>query len=137
MNLKHTARLHHIGIAVRDLASAKQTWTTLLGQDPEGEETVNNEKVRICFYRAGQVRIELLEGTDPESAVSRFLEKNGPGIHHVAFAVNDLADAVKTLSDSGYTLIEPLIRTGAHGIKIAFVHPKSTGGLLVELCEQP
>jgi methylmalonyl-CoA/ethylmalonyl-CoA epimerase len=136
MNDNHVTGIDHIGIAVRDLENAIEKYTALLGTEPAGEDVVKSEKVRICFFNVGTVRIELLEGLDEDSPISRYIDRNGPGIHHIALGVDNLEETVERLKNAGFRMIEPLIRAGAHGSKIAFAHPKSTEGLLIELCQK-
>ena len=130
-------KIDHIGIAVKNLEDEKLKYHKLLGAAPGGEEFIESEKVKICFFNVGEVRIELLQGTSVDSAISVFLEKKGPGIHHLAFTVTDLEATLNKLADAGFQILDPKIRHGSHGMKISFIHPKSTGGLLVELCEPP
>lgn len=125
-------RLDHVGIAVRDLTAATALFRTLLGREPSGTEDVPGERVRVAFFQVGETRIELLEPTAPDSPVAKFLEKRGEGIHHFALAVADVDGEAARLRASGATLAgEP--RSGAGGARVAFVHPKSAGGVLVEL----
>lgn len=124
----------HMGVAVRSLAEAGKFYEDL-GIARAGEEEVPEQRVRAAFYPAGDARFELLESTDPEGPIGKFLEKKGPGLHHVALKVRDLAGTLERLSAQGYELIDRVPRTGAGGHRIAFVHPKSTGGVLLELVE--
>ncbi|REJ74392.1 MAG: methylmalonyl-CoA epimerase [Planctomycetota bacterium] len=127
--------LNHIGIAVRSIDEQKAYYEDTLGLEFEGFEDVPSQKVRVAFFRAGDVRVELLEPTDPESAVAKFLEKRGEGLHHVAYTVDDIRARIKELQQSGLRMIDEQPRRGAHHMQIAFMHPKSTFGVLTELCQ--
>ena len=127
--------LNHIGIAVRSIDEQKSFYEGALGLKFEGLEDVPSQKVRVAFFRAGDVRIELLEPTDPESTVTKFLEKRGEGLHHVAFTVEDIQSRIAELKESGLRMIDEVPRMGAHQMQIAFVHPRSSFGVLTELCE--
>jgi methylmalonyl-CoA epimerase len=127
-------QIDHLGIAVRSLAVAKQFYENL-GLTVQPDEVVEAEKVRVAMVPVGESRIELLEPTVPESTIAKFLEKRGPGLHHVALHVTDLAGTVKRLKSSGTRLINEEIRVGAGGHRYVFVHPASAGGVLLELVE--
>ncbi len=127
--------LNHIGIAVRSIDEQKTFYEGALGLAFEGFEDVPSQKVRVAFYRAGDVRIELLEPTSTDSPISKFLEKRGEGLHHLAFAVEDIQARIDELKSSGFRMIDEVPRSGAHEMHIAFVHPKSSFGVLTELCE--
>jgi methylmalonyl-CoA/ethylmalonyl-CoA epimerase len=127
--------VNHIGIAVRSIDAQRQFYEGSLGAVFEGTEEVADQKVRVGFFRVGDVRLELLEPTDPSSTIAAFLEKRGEGLHHVAFTVADLRDRIAELKQSGIRMIDEVPRPGAHQMQIAFVHPKSTFGVLTELCE--
>jgi methylmalonyl-CoA epimerase len=127
-------QIDHLGIAVRSLAEAKQFYENL-GLTVQPDEVVEAEKVRVAMVPVGESRIELLEPTVPESTIAKFLEKRGPGLHHVALHVTDLAGTVKRLKSSGTRLINEEIRVGAGGHRYVFVHPASAGGVLLELVE--
>ena len=127
--------LNHIGIAVRSIDEQKAFYEGALGLAFEGLEDVPSQKVRVAFFRAGDVRIELLEPTDPESPITKFLDKRGEGLHHLAFAVEDIQARIDELKHSGFRMIDERPRAGAHHMQIAFVHPKSSFGVLTELCE--
>jgi methylmalonyl-CoA/ethylmalonyl-CoA epimerase len=129
--------LNHVGIAVRSIDDQKSYYEGTLGMQFEGTEDVPSQKVRVAFFRAGDVRIELLEPTDPESGVAKFLEKRGEGLHHLAFTVEDINARIAELKESGLRMIDDEPRPGSHHMQIAFVHPKSTFGVLTELCEPP
>lgn len=128
--------IDHLGVAVKSLATAR-TFYENLGLSVVGEETVEGEQVRLAMVPVGESRIELLEATSPESAIARFIAKRGEGLHHVALRVNDLAATVERLKKSGTRLISEDIKVGAGGHLYVFVHPSSTGGVLLELCEDP
>lgn len=127
--------LNHIGIAVRSIDDQKQFYEQAIGAEFEGYEVVADQKVRVGFFRLGDVRLELLEPTDPESSVAKFLEKRGEGLHHLAFTVEDIQARIRELKESGIRMIDESPRSGAHHMNIAFLHPKSTHGVLTELCE--
>jgi methylmalonyl-CoA epimerase len=128
-------KIHHLGVAVRSLAEAAAFYRDVLGLAVSGEEDVSAEGVRVAFLPAGGPRIELLEPLGPDSPIARFLAKRGEGLHHVCFEVPDLEEAVARLTASGAEIIPPPIRVGAGGRRIAFIHPRSAHGLLVELKE--
>jgi methylmalonyl-CoA/ethylmalonyl-CoA epimerase len=127
--------LNHIGIAVRSIEAQRPFYEGTLGAVFEGVEDVPSQKVRVAFFRVGDVRLELLEPSDPTSTIAAFLEKRGEGLHHVAFTVADIQARIAELKQSGLRMIDDAPRPGAHHMKIAFVHPKSTFGVLTELCE--
>lgn len=131
--------INHIGIAVASIDERRPFYEETLGARFEGVEEVADQQVRVAFFLMGapghEVRIELLEPTSPESPVARFIEKRGEGIHHVAFTVDDLAGRLASLKEAGIRLIDETPRPGAHHTRIAFLHPKSCGGVLTELCE--
>lgn len=126
--------IDHLGVAVKSLAAAR-TFYENLGLAVVGEETVEGEQVRLAMVPVGESRIELLEATSPESAIARFIAKRGEGLHHIALRVDDLAATVDRLKASGTRLISEDIKIGAGGHLYVFVHPSSTGGVLLELCE--
>ncbi|HOC07219.1 MAG TPA: methylmalonyl-CoA epimerase, partial [Bacillota bacterium] len=107
-----------------------------LGLEYAGEETVADQKVRTAFFPLGESSVELLEATDPDSPIAKYIEKKGPGIHHIALRVDDVAKAIEVLLGKGVRMIDTVPRVGAHGAKIAFIHPKSTPGILVEICQR-
>jgi methylmalonyl-CoA/ethylmalonyl-CoA epimerase len=127
--------INHIGIAVRDIAAQRAFYEGTLGAVFEGIEEVPDQKVRVGFFRVGDVRLELLEPTEPASTVATFLEKRGEGLHHIAFTVEDIERRIAELKQAGLRLIDDTSRPGAHHMRIAFIHPRSTFGLLTELCE--
>jgi len=128
-------RVDHIGIAVPSLDAAQPFWEESLGLRFHGREYVEDQKVTVAMGEAGETHIELLEPADPASPIARFLEKNRPGIHHIALHVDNLEEALARLKAQGATLIDETPRPGAGGKRIAFVHPKSASGVLLELCE--
>jgi methylmalonyl-CoA/ethylmalonyl-CoA epimerase len=128
-------KINHIGIAVRSIESGIAPYRAL-GLEPEGEEVVEEQKVRVVFLTVGESRIELLEPTSPDSPVAKFIEKKGEGIHHIAFQVENIEEALAQAEAQGLRLIDKRPRSGAHGTRIAFLHPKSTGGVLMELCKE-
>jgi len=130
-----TGKINHIGIAVKNLETSMALYRDVLGMTFEGTEEVADQRVRVAFFAVGESRIELLEPTTPDSPVARFLEKNGEGVHHVAYQVDDVAAALENLRSAGVRLIDEQPRRGAHGTQIAFLHPKATGGVLTELCQ--
>jgi len=129
-------KIDHIGIAVGDLDKALDLYRGQLGLDFKGIEEVEEQKVRVAFFPVGESKIELLETTDPAGPVGKFIEKKGEGVHHLSFRVTDIESKLKQLKEQGVALIDEKPRYGAGGAKIAFLHPKSTGGILIELCER-
>ncbi len=129
------AKIEHIGIAVASLNEAIEFYEKLFGLSCYKIEDIPEQKVRTAFLLAGQTKIELLESTDPDGPVSKFIEKKGEGIHHIAFSVEDIELRLADAEKMGVRLIDPLPRIGAEGLDIAFLHPKSTSGVLIELCE--
>ena len=132
MELSH---IEHIGIAVKSLEEAIPYYEDILGLKCYAIEEVKDQKVKTAFFMIGQTKIELLESTDPQGPVGRFIEKRGEGLHHIAFAVNGLEEKLKKVEGKGVRLIDLQPRKGAEGLDIAFLHPKSTFGTLTELCE--
>ena len=128
-------RINHIGIAVNSLDETLPFYRDDLGMEFEGIEEVAEQKVRIAMLQVGESKIELLEPTSADSPVAKFIEKNGPGIHHLAYEVNDIEAAIARLTADGARMIDERPRNGAHGTRIAFVHPKSSNGVLTELCQ--
>ena len=128
-------RLDHIGIAVRDLEAAKRVYAEGLGLASDHEETVEDQQVRTAFLPLGETHLELLESLSPDGPVGRFVEKYGEGVHHLCFEVEDITRALRACEEAGLTLIDREPRAGAHGKWVAFVHPKSTHGVLIELSQ--
>lgn len=127
--------IEHIGIAVKDLDESISYYENVLGLKCYSIEEVKDQKVKTAFFKIGETKIELLESTDPEGPIGKFIEKKGEGVHHLAFAVNDIESSLKEVEEKGVRLIDQKPRKGAEGLAIAFLHPKSTGGVLTELCE--
>jgi methylmalonyl-CoA/ethylmalonyl-CoA epimerase len=129
-------RIDHIGIAVKDLEQAKKFYTEILGMKATGEEVVEQQKVKVSFIPCGDSEVELLESTSPDGPIAKFIEKNGEGIQHLAVRVDNIKAALEDLKAKGVRLIDQEPRYGAGGASIAFVHPKATGGILLELSER-
>jgi len=129
-------KIDHLGIAVNSIGDGKKFWTDVLGLKFEGSETVAEQKVTTAFFPVGESEVELLESTAPDGPVAKYIEKRGEGIQHVAFRVDNIEEALEELKIKGIKLIDEKPRIGAGGAKIAFLHPKSTNGVLVELCER-
>lgn len=127
--------IEHIGIAVKDLKESIHYYENVLGLTCYAVEEVTEQKVKTAFFMVGQTKIELLESTDPEGPVGKFIEKKGEGVHHIAFAVENLEEVLEETALKGVQLIDKLPRKGAEGMHIAFLHPKSTFGVLTEFCE--
>lgn len=128
--------IEHIGIAVSNLEKAISFYESTFGLECYKIEEVPDQNVRTAFLMVGQTKIELLESTDPEGPVGRFIQKKGEGIHHIAFAVENIEEKLSDAANSGLSLIDSKPRKGADGLDIAFLHPKSTSGVLIEICEQ-
>ena len=133
MNIK---RIEHIGIAVKSLEIAIPYYETLLGLKCYSIEEIADQKVKTAFFKVGDTKIELLESTEPEGPIGMFLEKNGQGIHHIALAVDDVNETLIELKSKGIRLIDTQGRNGAEGLSIGFLHPKSTLGVLTEICSE-
>ena len=129
-------KIDHIGIAVRSIGKTSELLSNILGLKVTGEEIVEEQKVKVAFLPLGDSELELLESTSPEGPITRFIEKKGEGIQHIAFRVDNIEKALEKLKKEGVRLIDEKPRYGAGGAKIAFLHPKSTNGILVELCER-
>ena len=128
-------KIEHIGIAVKDLAASNQIFEDVLGVAPYKQEEVQSEHLLTSFFQVGESKIELLQATSPDSAIAKYLEKNKEGIHHIAFDVDDIITEIERLKAKGYTLIHESPKEGADNKIIAFMHPKSSNGVLVELCQ--
>ncbi|MBE0647147.1 MAG: methylmalonyl-CoA epimerase [Bacteroidales bacterium] len=126
--------IEHIGIAVRSLDEMIPYYEKLLGTSCYAIEEVKDQHVKTAFFKVGETKIELLESTDPEGPIGKFIEKKGEGIHHIAFATDDADKALKEAGEMGLQLIDPVSRKGAEGLNIGFLHPKSTHGVLTEIC---
>ena len=132
MKISH---IEHIGIAVKNLEESLKYYENILGLKCYSVEEVKEQKVKTAFFMVGQTKIELLESTDPEGPIGKFIERKGEGVHHMAYAVENLEDALSEANAKGVQLIDQIPRKGAEGLDIAFLHPKSTVGVLTELCE--
>ncbi|PLS15337.1 methylmalonyl-CoA epimerase [Bacillus sp. M6-12] len=130
-------KIDHIGIAVKSLDEALELYTGIFNMELEGMETVESQGVRVAFLSAGNIRLELLEALHNSSPIAKFIEKRGEGIHHIALGVTDIGERIKEVKEKGITMINDTAKTGAHGAMVAFIHPKSTGGVLYEFCEKP
>jgi methylmalonyl-CoA/ethylmalonyl-CoA epimerase len=128
--------VEHIGIAVKDFSEANALYFKLLGVDPYKTEYVESEAVNTSFFKVGDTKIELLEGTTPDSAISKFVEKRGEGIHHIAFEVKDIVAEMERLKKEGFTLLNEVPKKGADNKLVCFVHPKSANGVLIELTQE-
>lgn len=128
-------QIDHVGIAVHSLEEASRLYRDVLGLKAGETEEISDQKVRVTFFQVGEVRVELLEPTAADSPIARFLEKKGPGLHHIAYRVKNLPATLVALKVAGVQLIDETPRDGAGGMKIAFAHPKSTDGVLTEFCE--
>ena len=129
-------KIDHLGIAVKSIDDSKSFWMGGLGLDFEGIEAVEEQKVTTAFLPVGESEMELLESISPDGPVARFIDKKGEGIQHVAFRVENIGEALEELKQKGVSLIDERPRIGAGGAKIAFIHPKSANGVLIELCER-
>ena len=131
MNISH---IEHLGIAVKSIEAHLSYYETVLGLKCYNIETVEDQKVKTAFFKVGQTKIELLEPTSEDSAIAKFIEKKGEGVHHIAFAVPSVQNALDEVESKGIQLIDKAPRNGAESLQIAFLHPKSTGSVLTELC---
>lgn len=129
-------KLEHIGIAVKDLAQSNELFAKLLGKPHYKIEEVESEGVRTSFFEVGGIKIELLEATRPDSPIAKFIEKKGEGVHHLAFDVEPIEDKMTELSSNGFSLLAEKTKPGADNKEIVFLHPKTTNGVLVELCQE-
>ena len=129
-------KIDHIGIAVKSIEESLKQYEETLGMELAGTEVVEEQKVRTAFLPIGDTEIELLESTDPEGPIGRYIEKRGEGVQHIAYRVENVEEAIKEMMDKGIRMIDEKPRYGAGGAKIAFCHPKSTNGVLIELCER-
>lgn len=133
MNISH---IEHIGIAVKSIEESRKYYEEVLGLTCYAVEEVADQKVKTAFFKVGDTKIELLESTAPEGPIGKFIEKKGEGMHHIAFAVPDTNEALSELSDKGVQLVDKVSRSGAEGLNIGFLHPRSTKGVLTELCSK-
>ena len=129
-------KVEHIGIAVKNLASANELFSKLFGKKPYKSEKVDREGVTTSFFQMGETKIELLEATNPDSPVAKFLDKRGEGLHHIAYEVDDIRSETARLEKEGFTLLNKEPQKGADNKLICFLHPKGTNGVLVELCQE-
>ena len=128
-------KIEHIGIAVKDINKSNELFTKLFGEPQYKIETVASEGVNTSFFKVGDNKIELLEGTNPDSPITKFIEKRGEGIHHIAFDVTDIESEIARLEKEGFTVLNKTPKKGADNKLVAFLHPKSTNGVLIELCQ--
>ncbi len=133
MNISH---IEHIGIAVKSIEESRKYYEEVLGLSCYAVEEVKDQKVKTAFFKVGDTKIELLESTSPDGPIGKFIEKKGEGMHHIAFAVPNATEALKKLSEKGVQLVDKVSRDGAEGLKIGFLHPRSTHGVLTELCSK-
>jgi len=129
-------KIEHIGIAVKDLAAANETYRKLLGVAHYKTELVESEKVNTSFFKVGENKIELLESSDTNGVIEKFIEKKGEGVHHIAFAVENIREEMKRLKSEGFVLLNEEPKRGADNKLVCFVHPKNVNGVLIELCEE-
>jgi len=129
-------KIEHLGIAVKDIDAANSIYTSLLGVAPYKSEVVESEGVTTSFFKCGESKIELLQATNSNSPISKFIEKKGEGIHHIAFAVNDIKEEVTRLKKEGFLVLNEEPKRGADNKLVVFLHPKSSNGVLVELCQE-
>ena len=134
MDISH---IEHIGIAVKNLDESIEKYEKLFNIKCYAIEEVQDQKVKTAFFQVGETKIELLEATDSESPIAKFIEKRGEGVHHIAFCVNSVTKGLEKMEAAGISLIDKKPRKGAEGLNIAFLHPESTQGVLTELCEKP
>ena len=130
----YPSKIDHIGIAVKSIEESRKYYEKILGLECYKIEEVVDQKVKTAFFKIGEVKIELLEPTSPESPVAKFLEKKGPGFHHIAYLVEDVNEALKNAGEKGVQLIDQTSRKGADGMNIGFLHPKTTESILTEFC---
>lgn len=129
-------KVEHIGIAIKDLTNSNDLFTKLFGEAPYKVESVESEGVSTSFFKCGETKIELLEATRPDSPIAKFIEKRGEGIHHIAFEVEDIHAEMKRLANEGFTILNKEPKKGADNKLVCFLHPKTTNGVLVELCQE-
>ena len=133
MNISH---IEHIGIAVKSIEESRKYYEEVLGLTCYAVEEVKDQKVKTAFFQVGDTKIELLESTSPDGPIGKFIDKKGEGMHHIAFAVPDATEALEDLSQKGIQLVDKVSRAGAEGLNIGFLHPRSTHGVLTELCSK-
>jgi len=129
-------KIEHLGIAVKNIEQSNELFTKLFGKEPYKLEKVESEGVSTSFFMMGESKIELLEATTPDSAIAKFIEKKGEGIHHIAFEVDDIYKEMERLKNEGFTLLNETPKKGADNKLICFLHPKSSNGVLIELCQE-
>lgn len=129
-------KIEHIGIAVKNLEASNALYSKLFGEQPYKQEAVESESVKTSFFKVGNNKIELLEAINKESPIAKFIEKKGEGIHHIAFDVDDIEAEIKRLSAEGFIVLNKKPKKGADNKLVAFLHPKSTNGVLIELCQE-
>ena len=129
-------KIEHIGIAVKDLEVSNEVYTKLFGEAPYKTETVESEGVSTSFFKVGESKIELLEATKEDSAIAKFIKRKGEGIHHIAYAVKDIKAEMKRMKDEGFIVLDDEPKKGADNKLVCFLHPKSTNGVLIELCQE-
>ncbi|APG66144.1 methylmalonyl-CoA epimerase [Tenacibaculum todarodis] len=129
-------KIEHIGIAVKNLEESNVLFASLFGEKHYKTEEVASEGVKTSFFKAGPNKIELLEATNPNSPIAKFIEKKGEGIHHIAFAVKDIKSEIRRLQEEGFTVLNETPKKGADNKLVAFLHPKTTNGVLIELCQE-
>lgn len=129
-------KIEHIGIAVKNIQESNKLFSALFNKKPYKQEEVTSEHVLTSFFETGESKIELLQATDPESAIAKFIEKKGEGIHHIAFDVTNIKEELERLEREGFTIITKEPKKGADNKLVAFLHPKSTNGVLIELCQE-
>tara|TARA_B110000285_G_C14573376_1_gene358893 strand:+ start:25 stop:429 length:405 start_codon:yes stop_codon:yes gene_type:complete len=129
-------KIEHIGIAVKDLEAANEVYTKLFGEAPYKTETVESEGVSTSFFKTGESKVELLEATKEDSAIAKFIERKGEGIHHIAFAVSDIKAEMERMRNEGFIVLNDAPKKGADNKLVCFLHPKSTNGVLIELCQE-
>ncbi len=134
MNISH---IEHIGIAVKSIEESRKYYEEVLGLKCYSVEEVADQKVKTAFFKVGDTKIELLESTAPEGPIGKFIDKKGEGIHHIAFAVPNTTEALESAAEKGIQLVDIVSRPGAEGLNIGFLHPRSTHGVLTELCSKP
>lgn len=129
-------KIEHIGIAVKDMTASKKLFSSLLNQEPYKEEAVESEFVNTVFFKTGESKIELLEATNADSPIAKYLDKKGEGIHHIAFSINDIYKEIERLKKEGFIFLNETPKQGADNKLVIFLHPKSSNGVLIELCQE-
>lgn len=129
-------KIEHIGIAVKDIKNSNELFAKLFGEAAYKEESVASEGVTTSFFKVGDNKVELLEATSPDSPIAKFIEKSGEGVHHIAFAVEDIASEIKRLQGEGFVVLNDVPKRGADNKLVCFLHPRSSNGVLIELCQE-